>query len=485
MSLFSEKLKDIIDESGEKVYQLAKLSGVERTTIQKSISGDRVLNLESLEKLIKILTLSPKEKKELYEAYEMTKVGESLYFQRKNVITLINEMSKASNGCVHNYLFNNIELEKYKKSEGIEKFTTDLQIKNLFQLIINEEVNENKESMISLSIPFDYKFIYELLFEIFMNEKYNLKIENVFSIPKNKNCAESKRKSLNVLRQCIPFLVTGKPGFEPYYYYSDKDVKEDITLILPYYLITQKAIVLLSYDFKFAMLVRDINTVETFSEEFKRIISQSHLFFKQLDDKITIYNELSYCKEVKCLMEPLPCIGYFVTKERIESYIYPDHPFREELIQIAIKFYADYFENKRKHISFFSLNALKKFMKDGILREFGTDDCRPLHISERIEFFEMVLENLASDEVLFIGIREEKLDNSGDFELILTSENKILIRSFGGRATILTAAYIDEINTCNIFIDFFEYLRNGNLVYSVFEMTLILKSMIEELKNKI
>ncbi|MGL4607359.1 MAG: hypothetical protein ACRCU3_07840 [Eubacteriaceae bacterium] len=485
MATFSELFKKAIDKNGGNVYQLAQISGVDRTTIQKSRSGSRLLNKESFEKIITMLILSPSERRELLEAYEIAKVGESLYYQRKDVAKMINSINLASLQRKKNcHVLGSMDSKEWENFTTTEKFSSRIQIENIFRLIISEEIQNNIKPCISVFIPFEYENIYELLLSFFLETNKSMEIKTIFNIGKGMNGFDNHQKSVCVLEHCFPFLISGKEGFEPYYYYEEKSSANETAMIFPYYLITRKAVILLSRNFQTAILCRDKTIQETYENEFRQGIEECNLFYKRTSEKFSIYEELAFYSEIKSMIEPLPCAANYITEKKIESLVYENHPMREELISLAKEYYGNFHKKKVYNDSFFSLIALRKFIKNGILVEFGTDDCRPLTIKERIEYLEMVCEDLLNPEFYFFAIKENEIDNSGDFEILQTQKNTILIRAFGEKKTILTSIYIDEINLCRIFADFFSYLKVGNLVYTNNDLLKILSGMIEELKKE-
>lgn len=58
-----QSLKDAIEQSGYSQNQLSELSGVNRAQINRFVSGERTLTLESAEKIAEALKLELKKRK--------------------------------------------------------------------------------------------------------------------------------------------------------------------------------------------------------------------------------------------------------------------------------------------------------------------------------------------------------------------------------------------------------------------------------------
>lgn len=79
MTALNELLQIYIKQSGYTVYSIAYNSKINRTTLQKALSGERPLSRANLDKLIPFLKLTPEEHKILEKAYTMSSLGEATY----------------------------------------------------------------------------------------------------------------------------------------------------------------------------------------------------------------------------------------------------------------------------------------------------------------------------------------------------------------------------------------------------------------------
>lgn len=77
MTGLNELLKKYIEESNYTIYSLSAKSKVNRTTLQKALSGDRNISNQNLEKIIPFLNLTPMEKNELDTAFMISRFGET------------------------------------------------------------------------------------------------------------------------------------------------------------------------------------------------------------------------------------------------------------------------------------------------------------------------------------------------------------------------------------------------------------------------
>lgn len=78
MSKFSEKCKELLIENGYNVYRLSQAASLERTTLQRMVTGKRLPGPEFVEHFCQALRISLPEKKEIMELYKMEAIGELL-----------------------------------------------------------------------------------------------------------------------------------------------------------------------------------------------------------------------------------------------------------------------------------------------------------------------------------------------------------------------------------------------------------------------
>ncbi len=96
VSKFAVYLKKLIDESGERIAAISRNSGVERTSIQKQLSGERKLNYKSVQALSTYFNLTVDQRKEFFMLYDLLiqkDGGEAVYENRQAVSELLNDLA--------------------------------------------------------------------------------------------------------------------------------------------------------------------------------------------------------------------------------------------------------------------------------------------------------------------------------------------------------------------------------------------------------
>ena len=85
MSIFSDLLEQYIKEKDIKIYNLAAICQMDRSMLYRIISGKRnPPTLEIFQRIADNLQLAPAEYENLKSAYELTMLGETIYYRRKD-----------------------------------------------------------------------------------------------------------------------------------------------------------------------------------------------------------------------------------------------------------------------------------------------------------------------------------------------------------------------------------------------------------------
>lgn len=95
MDTIQALIKHYIESNGYTVYSISQQSGINRTTLQKILSGQRKITKEIYERLLPFFALSPIDKEELEQAFLINQIGTER-FQTHMEIKRILEMSTST-----------------------------------------------------------------------------------------------------------------------------------------------------------------------------------------------------------------------------------------------------------------------------------------------------------------------------------------------------------------------------------------------------
>lgn len=81
MSDFSNKCREYLKDTGENVYQLSASSGLDRTSLQRMITGKRLPGIDFVRQFCDSLRINPSQRRELMELYKIEKIGKESILQ--------------------------------------------------------------------------------------------------------------------------------------------------------------------------------------------------------------------------------------------------------------------------------------------------------------------------------------------------------------------------------------------------------------------
>lgn len=483
MSKFSEKLRLLIEESGIKIYQLAKNAELDRTTIQRAITGQRLPGLNFVEKLSGYLRLSPAERTELFDLYSISKIGENVYAGRKYIKEIVERIATIHTVEENTSTAGKIMSFTGKINEDNAVFTGQYIVNNIIRDVLEDEVVNNSSSVINISVPFSYVFLFDLLYQLYLGENGNISIKNIIRLIKNPHAFQSSNYNLQILSHVMPFSFSAGNRYQPYYYYDNFDASNDIALLMPYYIITGNRLITLSADFKTAILYNNESIVNIYKEKFEIAVAKSKPLTAQhfnCNDILLAYLE-SYKNlgEISHIFEPQPCFAWYYTDELIRRHLRQELENREMILELLYNLYGAYKNMKSRPMSIFSIEGLSYFAATGILADLPTKFAIPFTVDERIMLLKKLKDDIINNNYQALVTDPVKF-TIPTISIQLYKTNGLDFFSTNNKGAI-SSSFIDEKSIAEAFYDFFESLPDSDLVYSKEETIKVIDGFIEKL----
>lgn len=279
MSEFSERCKHLLLESGSNVYQIAKHSSLDRTSIQRMITGKRLPSLQFVKTFCSYLRISPIEKTELLELYEIEKIGKTTYLNRWYIKNLIETLSMAEDNTPIKE--NNFGPQNFPHRHDLRNLVTfsDSTVldhtESTILTILELELQNNKKPEILLNVPSTYTFLLQALQRIFRNSPSETCIKHLITLNKNPLNSMYSSRNLEILSYILPITKILDGKYHPYYIYSSLTPSDEKLLIMPYYIVTSHHLLIISSDFKSVSIHTASPIVEKYRNEFQRIFDMS------------------------------------------------------------------------------------------------------------------------------------------------------------------------------------------------------------------
>lgn len=363
MSDFSEKCKELMAENETNVYRLSNSTSLERTTLQRMVTGKRLPNLDFVKQFCNALRMSASEREQLMELYKIEQIGMESYQKRKLIQSMLTMLSSTEHKQVSRLSESSPRFSpNFSDNLALQEYSTEL----ILFFIMEEAFSSPDTSFIYTNLPAsDETFFHQLqiLFHRYMQN--NVYIEHLFHFQIGFSAAID---NLNVLYRILPLALSQNAHYTAWYYYSKIQRHDFIQSLFPYYLITPTRVLEISGDFQTYILHNDPEKVRLYIEEFKKIKKISTPLLQYFDTPEKAY--LHYAKQFPSsaqsihVMEGQPCFFDMVNLP-VWNEIKTTHPEFLPILQ-NLKDYHAQFENYEIH-GFFTSSGLYSFLEDGIL----------------------------------------------------------------------------------------------------------------------
>ena len=276
MSVLSEKLKYFIDQKGLSIAELAKSSGIERSTLYQYIKDRRPLqNRAQLEAVMSELHLTPDERAEVLEAYEITRIGVKNYNRRRKVREIMESLLTIEEGKPEIVKAGQKKSSMEVQSQGLIR--GELEVNRIVHQVIQETAERGGE--LKLLVQPDY----DLVMESLMLVKGGLENTRVIHlICLEPDSGQDGCSNLESIRRVLRYGI-GIRSYEPRYYYGRAKEHYGSMSVLPYLIAADRCAIQISSDRKAAVLHNEPRIVEYLNGVFDRMCQQSRLLMVSID----------------------------------------------------------------------------------------------------------------------------------------------------------------------------------------------------------
>ena len=403
---FGELLRNIIEKSNYTIYSISRQSGLNRTLLQKVLSGERSLNEKQLSQLLPFLHLTPLEAEQLEQVRLAEQIGSSTYCRCQYIkhlaenignpkleIPPINITSKAS---VSSYNFPVILNHQY-------------QILNLIYDLAKET------DYLYLYSSFDCSFVAEML-ELFQKEEFStLRVTHLIPFVKGRTADDSYMISnVQILFYILPFAFQNTMDYQANYYYEDFSTAA-ANVLFPYYLVSDKFVLLFSKDYDNALLLGD-KPHDYYQSSFERLNQSAFSLFQCVDSSISILERYSALKQTNYAyaLDRQPCILHYIDESMPDALIFDSFDNKSSVVDMLLNRYHQ-LQEITDTITAFTWQGLVTFCKEGIIYDYPPESSRPFTPEERLLILNRILDSNKLGKKHFLLVNEEKFRPCPEF----------------------------------------------------------------------
>lgn len=482
MSEFSDTCRDFINKSNTNIYQIAKSTGLDRTTLNKMVQGKRLPSRAFVEKFAGALTINNAEREALMQLFKMEKSGKEIYFCRQEVENLICNfqnlrLSFENTTYRRRVLVETSDRNADEKNEVL-RLLTEVDILDAMQYMVITACEEEPEPLIYMdSFPGEHCAMQQMIQE----EKHqNRKITccQFVNIYYRSGHQQGLQRNVKMLHTALSFAFAFRGNYEVRYFYKTME-EENLCEIWPHYLITKRHVLLLSQDGTQGMLLEN----QQISREYllrmceKRKKSRNlFVFAGSEEDILDHYEKYVVGKNLIVSFDSSLCIA---------NLIYQADLSEEESLPLVQKYAAlcrRAYENSvfdEEYIRISSFGGLEEFARTGRLPGVFGQFQEPLSTAKRAEVLRRYLRSMEQRRNEYLLKEEISVPVCGlNFELYEPS--RVFIYS-AEEGLPFGCAYIEEPGIYVVLKDYFDSLIEDEKVYSIEESIRLFQDRVEKL----
>ena len=368
MFLFSEYLRDLLQTRRLTVSALARLSGVERTSLSKVLTGQRVLPYGALDEVIYHLRLTPGEERKLRAYYDEQFEKEGLHQSRELVGKLFSDLAQLDfTTPVFEESRLLLDLDGYAGARSI--FSGAPNVQPLLRMVLSQELTR-PDAWVELTVPPTDTFLGDELLRRYLDGRMGAEVRQIIAFDASGTAEDINLHNLECFCRVLPICLLSKRHYYPYYYYDDS-IAARYTDPFPYFLVTHSCVVCLSEDGGQAMLLRGADQVERYHRHFQTLLERCRPLIGYTVDPVEILESYDGCTDGDgfYMVMDQPCFGRFYDEATIDRYLRPELPFHHRLREVARKRFGR-LRTAEQFYTLFTRSGVERFCRSGSLDDF-------------------------------------------------------------------------------------------------------------------
>lgn len=489
MSQFGKYLRELLDERGISISELSRISGVERTTLQKSITGSRVLSRDAVEKLLWGLQLTVEESEKLKYCYDTLFVGEEKYKSRKIIRRMLENLCSLNDETVlPGDGFGKLSDRGLPDRPLQEKtlVTGKSNVNFLIQSVFEREI-KRKDAEVEMTLPADMTFVNEYLYYLYKKAGADIRITQIIAIHRNKTEKALNLHSVECFANILPVCLISGRQYYPYYYY-DSSIASLYTDPLPYFAVTGDQVLCLSADGEKALLLE--------GEEYSRFYRKHFHMLKKQCHTLVHYSEglMSALDEYERIYDPddlyacthQPCFACEYGDDDIRRKIRKDIPHSQEVTEVCVGWLSK-LRNVKMYHSVFKAEGLISFMEEGKIDDFP-EIVEEIAMEERLGLLESLIDSIEKEERTSVRMFNDRVFSYPSFITLTTSLKTgmgIFTTSRFRQGGLPICVHVQEPDVSEAFYDFMLNLPFSEITCSREETLAYLREIYQEYKKKL
>ncbi|MDO4555872.1 MAG: hypothetical protein Q4B70_12090, partial [Lachnospiraceae bacterium] len=322
MPRFNERIRELIEESGYTVYQIAKGAGIGRTSIHKMMAGTLVPSHKFMDRFYQYMRLLPAEKQELEQLYIIEKDGKGRYENRIFIKKMLERIAGYYE-LIRDHTDHRQQNDFLIQDKGYQGIKT----MELIYKTLKEELDSEGTLKLDMNIPFGNSGLYDLIYWICKEYGKDMDIRQLVILNQNPEKAGDANYNLKILHKVLPMAFASGSRYQVRRCYSRCSEKDYYAFFWPYYMITKHAVIMISADGNSVCLAKEEELVSQYQNAFETAYDGSDLLLEQYHDPfMALRNYMSNYETYGMpdfVLENKPCLSHMYSRDILNTLLGP------------------------------------------------------------------------------------------------------------------------------------------------------------------
>lgn len=478
MTPFGQMLKDLITESGEGISRIASLTKIDRPTIYKYISGDRMPTKDGLFRLLDVLKATAEEKRKLISQYELENEGEIIYYQRQAVKRLLESLGtinvRDSSSSTHQ---TPEVLAQNDSSSPISVLRSKSAVLSELLRAVSAE-----QCGVCLFPGIPTEALHFIIDTVSRKSKNSLPIRHVWSYPKQIQSDRDVQRCVEGLSDAITFSMSPNINYQTYYIYESGNILPSEANVFPYTIVFSQLIVQLAPDATCAIAIRSPEVIEIYRDRFNQMVFSGQVLVSSGLDATKAIASFSQMEQqsgqiYKIMLQP--CLPKFATDETVHRVL---SQIREQNADMAAQMMGrvELLRQADNDKAVFSEQGISLFSKKGYVEDLPNLLYETITREERVGILRGLRAYCCGHECRMLRPNGLRLSENVMVEICRDTGVVFVFTD----KTEHRVAVVKEDGVVKAFCDFMEYLFRSEHVASREETVSMIDRYIGYLENK-
>lgn len=407
-----EMLRNVLQENAISVYSLAKITGINRSTLQKAMNGTRSLTLRQFKSLIDALPLSARENEYFYIGFMECSWDSERIKNNRYMLDILDTIS----GTLGSTPAPSVSIKvKYENTKSV--YYGSENVKDVATMLVYDELFTADKPEIRLYVPLSDEFANNTVTRFVCGCEKPVSVSLLFEFLKS--AKYSTTANLSSLKTIIPMILDSRERFKLYYFYADDYVYRSHPTPYPYYIILSDKAVMLDAELESAIVISDAEIVNAMKcTHDKKAADASPLQSAQVDlsKNISILMNNHVMDTDMYAISYEPCISCFVPAQMYSELITDDMPHKEEFVALVADRLTQITDVPTKY-ALFNKDSISDFVREGSIVPFKHPCLKMCTLRQRREILTNIYNTMDDTKVIMRAFSSDKINVTKNYEL--------------------------------------------------------------------